>query len=265
MSILSRFLRSEEGKAAKTTADRTDRLLVVANWKCHKTSSEAARWLDDFAAEYRPDPAIDIVIAPTMLCLEGAARHLRSLALTGVSLAAQDVSPFPRGGYTGAVAADMLKGLAEYVIIGHSDRRRYFHETAADVTNKVSEAVEAGLRPIVCVDRPYAAQQLASLADLDTSHAIVAYSPVDALSFRIPESPEGVRAAAAEIRSTFPNRAIIYGGSLNPDNVRDYLLLHELAGIFVGSASLEVNDFLNICHQALSATQQHKNAGQPTA
>jgi triosephosphate isomerase len=243
----------------KVAAGRTGRLLVVANWKCHKTSGEASRWLDTFAAGYRPDPAIDIVIAPTMLSLEGVARHLQSLALAGVTLAAQDVSPFPRGGYTGAVAADMLKGLAEYVIIGHSDRRRYFHETAADVTNKVSEAVEAGLRPIVCVDRPYAVQQLAALADFDTSQTIVAYSPVDALSFRIPESPEGVREAATEIRNSFPNRAIIYGGSLTPDNVGDYLLLGELAGIFVGSASLEVNDFLTICHQAQSVVQQKTN------
>lgn len=250
MGLLSRFLKSEGKQAALPDSGEVGRRLVVANWKSHKTADEARSWLDAFASGYVASPDLEIVIAPTVLCLESVARHLTELQLAGVSLAAQDVSPFPRGGYTGAVAADMLKGLADYVIVGHSDRRRYFHESVVDVTNKVTEVIDAGLRPIVCVDRPYAVSQLSSLADLDTGRTLVAYSPVDALSFRIPESPDTVCEAAEAIANVFPGRAIIYGGSLTAENSGDYLRLACLAGIFVGSASLDPQSFLSICRQA---------------
>lgn len=250
MGILSRFLHPEKKATPQQFSGAVGRRLVIGNWKSHKTSDEARRWLDTFAQGYTASPDLEVVIAPTLLSLESVARYLEELRLDRVSLAAQDVSSFPRGGYTGAVAADMLKGLAQYVIVGHSERRRYFHETQADVTNKVTEVIDAGLKPVVCVDRSYAAFQLSSLADLETGDTIVAYCPVDALSFRIPESLANVLEAAGEIRNTFPNRAIIYGGSLTPENVGEYLGLAELAGVFVGSASLDAESFLDVCRQA---------------
>lgn len=249
MGILSRFLKGDEqGKQHKELYSA--RKLVVGNWKCHKTYAQARQWFDSFAEGYTPSENVDVIIAPSFICLENIASYVNDLKLENVYLAAQDISPFPMGGYTGAVAADMLKGLVDFVIVGHSDRRRYFHETSLDVTNKVTEAVDAGLRPIVCVDQPYAMSQLTALSDIENENIIIAYGPVDALSFRIPESPEKVVESVDFIRNIYPGRAVIYGGSLLPENVGDYLALQNLSGIFVGSASLDAGSFLKICNKA---------------
>ena len=188
-------------------------------------------------------------MAPSFLCLQALSQYVQALQLKNVFLAAQDVSPFPKGSYTGAVAADMLKTMVDYVIIGHSERRRYFHETSQDTANKMAEAVDAGLKPIVCIDQPYAMSQLTALNDIDCDEMILAYGPVEATSARVPEQPQRVAEAARFISQVQSKRPVVYGGSLFPDNVGDYVGLPELSGIFVGESSLEAKSFVDICNK----------------
>ncbi|MCP3892318.1 MAG: triosephosphate isomerase [Desulfobulbaceae bacterium] len=220
---------------------------VIGNWKCHKSSEEGKKWLDSFAAIYRPTSSFEVVIAPTVLSLEAVASYAAELKMEYFSLAAQDISPFPRGSYTGAVSADMVKKYARYVILGHSERRRYFHETGQDLINKITEAADCGLSPIVCVEDVNVLSQLSPIADIECDHLIIAYTPVDALNFKIPESPEKVTEMVARIHSFFPSWPIIYGGALSVGIAEDYLKVEGLSGLFLGSASLDARSFADIC------------------
>jgi triosephosphate isomerase (TIM) len=220
---------------------------VIGNWKSYKSLADARLWLDEFAVLYRPVSGLSVIIAPSFICLDGLAAALRESALPNVFLAAQDISPFPKGAYTGAVAADMVKGMVDYVIIGHSERRRYFHETHQDIVNKVSEAVDAGLAPIVCIDKPEELLQLGALQDMDCEKMIIAYGPVDALNFRIPESPNQVGKAAGLIARMGPARPIVYGGAVAVENARQYAAIAGISGLFIGTASLEASSLAAIC------------------
>lgn len=225
---------------------------LIGNWKCNKTISQAQEWFAQFLDMYQPDPQVQIIVAPPVMLLPQLADYLITQSVQGVSLAVQDISPFPPGSYTGSVAADMLKGIADFAIIGHSERRRYFHETSQDATNKVSEAADAGITPIICVEKAYAMSQLTSLLDIDCDRLIIAYSPVDALSYRAPEPVDMVSESIEYINQIFPNQPIVYGGAISADNSRHYVEVKKLSGLFVGSASLDPRSFHKI-YQAISA------------
>lgn len=230
-----------------TDKEEQAKRFVAGNWKCTKSLDQATAWLDIFARNYQPVAHLQVIISPPLILLASLAKQLKNLALPGVSLAAQDVSPFPSGNYTGATSADMLRGIAEYALAGHAERRRYFHETSLDVTNKVSEAIDAGIKPIICVDKSYAMSQLTSLSEMETEDMIIAYCPVDGLSYREPERVEKVEEGARFINEIHPYRPIIYGGAIGPDNAHRYSAVPGIAGLFVGTASLDAERFNEVC------------------
>ncbi len=221
---------------------------VLANWKSHKTLSEAEAWMKKFFQLYNPESGLEVILAPSFPYLVSMSLMLREYGADHhIKLAVQDLSPFPFGPYTGAVAADMVSDLAEYAILGHSERRRYFHETNQEVANKLREAVAAGMKPIVCVDEPYARAQIAALNDEELNDLIIGYGPAEAIGGNIPQFPEKARAAIEKIQEIVPEKPILYGGSMNKDNAVDYLQITGVTGLMVGTASMDPSEFVDIC------------------
>ncbi len=162
----------------------------------------------------------------------------------------QDISPFAAGAYTGAVCARNLEGLrVKYAIVGHSERRRYFHETHQDVANKVTQCLENGITPIVCVDVDYIQAQANAIKADELDRCLVAYEPLTAIGSGENQPVAEVEPVAAQVKQIFNIQSVIYGGSVSPENVRDYLQVTD--GVLVGTDSLNAAVFTQLVQQAV--------------
>lgn len=225
---------------------------VVANWKANKTLAETQAWsseLQRFLATRQADQKSGdwprVIVAPSLIQLSHLAQLKTTLAYSNFFLGAQDVSPFPDGAYTGATTARTLASFnVKYVIVGHSERRRYFHETHQDVARKVALALEAGIVPIVCVDDEYIVEQAAALDRNDLSRVLVAYEELGAIGTGHNEPISHVREVVEMIHHAFGLVPVLYGGSVKPHNTAEYVAVTD--GVLVGSASLTSGDFGHI-------------------
>jgi len=248
----------------------SDRRIVLAgNWKMNKTAAETAAYLDDFIplAQGLPVP-VDIVIAPPFTSLPAAGIKLRG---SRVRLGAQTMHWELKGAFTGEISAPMLRELGvSYVILGHSERRAYFDETDRTVNLKVHTALTQGLIPIVAVgetldernagstDARVVAQTRGAFegfAAEDVSRCIVAYEPIWAIGTgRNCDAEEsdrvmGVIRASVKGLEAVP---ILYGGSMNAENVADYMARPEIDGGLVGGASLDPRGFATLIANAVA-------------
>ncbi len=192
------------------------------------------------------------------------------LANSGVALGAQDVSDHPNGAYTGDVSANMLQELGcQYVIVGHSERRQYHHEGDGLVARKAKAALQANMTPIICVGETeeehddgktliVVRRQLQAVLDLlqgQVASCVLAYEPVWAIGTGKVPTPAQAQDVHRELRlqlakfdaEAASKVAILYGGSLKPDNARDLLAMPDIDGGLVGGASLNAQDFLALC------------------
>lgn len=189
-----------------------------------------------------------------------------------IGVAAQDVSAHESGAYTGEVSASMLKEHGvRYVLVGHSERRQYHHESDADVAQKAQRALAAGITPIVCVGETLqereageteavVKRQLAAVIHLNghcISEIVVAYEPVWAIGTGRTASPEQAQAVHAVLRTQLAAASehadrirLLYGGSMNAANAAQLLAQPDIDGGLVGGASLKAPDFLQIIHAA---------------
>jgi triosephosphate isomerase len=248
----------------------SDRRIVLAgNWKMNKTAAETAAYLDDFIplAESLP-AAVEIVVAPPFTSIPTAGTRLRG---SRVRLGAQTMHWELKGAFTGEISAPMLTEFGvSYVILGHSERRAYFNETDRTVNLKVNTALAQGLVPIVAVgetldernagstDARVVAQTRAAFEGLnpeDVSRCVVAYEPIWAIGTgRNCDAEESDRVMGV-IRASvtgLENVPLLYGGSMNAENVAGYMARPEIDGGLVGGASLDPRGFATLIANAVS-------------
>ncbi len=241
---------------------------IAANWKMYKSVHDAFVFVKEFRNIVKDFTDVEIVVAPPFTAIHTVAEAARN---SNVGVAGQDLYWEREGAFTGAISGGMLKEAgAEYVIIGHSERRRLFAETDQTVNRKLVAALGAELTPIVCIGETLEERERnETLAVLDrqikagldgitgdqVTSLVVAYEPVWAIGTGRNATPQQAGEAHAHIRGRirqwFGAEAaeqchVIYGGSVKPDNIHELVLLPDVDGALVGGASLDVRGFSDI-------------------
>jgi triosephosphate isomerase (TIM) len=239
--------------------------IVAGNWKMHNTIAESialAKAIKEGTTNLKNG---EVVIAPTFTALFSVGETIKG---SNVQLAAQNMFYEDKGAYTGEIAPGMLKDIGcAYVIIGHSERRKYFREQDQEVNLKVKKALMADLKPIICVgetdeervkgitrsvvDRQVK-QGLNGMEKID--NVVIAYEPVWAIGTGKVATPAEAEEVHEFIRgilkdlygSTANDIRILYGGSVTKDNIGDLIAMEDIDGALVGGASLKADGFLGI-------------------
>ena len=246
--------------------------IVAGNWKMNKTVAEAKELVSHILREADGVKGVDMVLCPPATALAAV-----SEAITGtqLDLGAQNMHFETSGAYTGEIAAPMIRELfGHYVILGHSERRAYFHETDELVNKKVCAALASNLNAIVCVgetleereggttEKVVEGQVRGSLAGLDGAQwqsTIIAYEPVWAIGTGRTATPDQAQDVHAFIRGVVAGMAgdavadslrIQYGGSVKPDNAADLFGQSDIDGGLIGGASLDARSFVDIVKAA---------------
>jgi len=240
--------------------------LIAGNWKMHKTIAEATALAQAVRDGISNPPPAEVVLAPPFTALAAVAQVLSG---SPIQLAAQNTFWERHGAYTGEISPQMLVDAGcQYVIIGHSERRQYFGETNDTVNRKITAALSAGLKPIVCIGETLKEREametlgrisnqiqegLAGLTAGQVERLVMAYEPVWAIGTGRTATPQQAQEVHAFIRQLLQDHfgaqvagslRLLYGGSVTPDNIRELIGEPDIDGALVGGASLKADSFL---------------------
>ena len=251
---------------------RYRKTIIAGNWKMNKTLTETKAFAEEFKPLLNRPKWCEVVLCVPAVNLQAAIRLFKD---SRVSIGAENCHFESSGAYTGEISAEMLKDIGvKYVIIGHSERRQYYNETDFTVNKKVKAALEAGLRPIVCVGESLEQRELGVTMDLITyqvkcalagvpaekmRHVVFAYEPIWAIGTgktataqEAQEVCEGIRTIVRKLYGARVARAVTiqYGGSMNPKNAFELLGQPDVDGGLIGGAALKPEQFLEIVNAA---------------
>ena len=255
----------------------TTKKLIVGNWKMNLNIHEASIYVHQLTKAVQPRRDVEVVLAPTMLALQPVSLQIDRHQF---KLASQNLYWRDHGAFTGEVSASQLRGLVDYAIVGHSERRHIFHEHHKEIRSKVQAALRNHIKPILCIGetaheraagetRDVLHDQLlgglANVTSEEMGEITIAYEPVWALSnganyaeHKVP-TPDDLKRAVAAIRSQIAHLygkkaseevRILYGGSTNGSNATSFLSVDGINGLLGGGASLNQHEFVQIIEAA---------------
>jgi triosephosphate isomerase len=242
--------------------------IIAGNWKMNKTIPEAKTLVTGVLDKLSGFNDVEVLFCPPFTALSTVKELIKG---TSCKLGAQDLYWKEKGAFTGEVSPLMLKDVGcDYVIIGHSERRQFFGETDETVNEKVKAALAVGIKPIICVGESLAEREAGetnalitrqtekALAGIEASaipSMVIAYEPIWAIGTGKSSSASDANEVIGLIRNTVAGifnkdvaaeLRIQYGGSVKPENVKEYMSQSEIDGALVGGASLEVDSFIKL-------------------
>lgn len=241
--------------------------LIVGNWKMNLTVHEASIFIHGLAQAVPVHRDVEVVLSPTLLALQSVSLQINRRQF---KLAAQNFYWRDHGAFTGEVSATQLRGLVEYAIVGHSERRHIFHEHDKEIRSKVQAAIRNGISPILCIGETAHQRTTGETADVihdqllgglanitseEFHQVVIAYEPVWAIGTGKNATPDDVKKALHSIRRQITHLygqkaaddvRILYGGSVTPESAPTYLATEGVNGLLVGGASLSQPSFASI-------------------
>ncbi|MDB5168500.1 MAG: tpiA [Candidatus Saccharibacteria bacterium] len=248
-----------------------DKKLIIGNWKMNLNTHEASLYLHKLAQAVDVHRDVEVVLAPTLLALQSLSLQIDRRQF---KLAVQNFYWRDHGAYTGEVSATQLRGIVDYALVGHSERRHVFNESDKDTRNKVQAAIRNHIHPVLCIGETASERAagethdilhdqliggLANVSSEELEDVIIAYEPVWAIGTGDNALPGDVIKAVTAIRSQIKhlygniaakNIRVLYGGSVKADSAADYLAIEGVDGLLVGGASLEAHAFVEIIKKA---------------
>ena len=241
---------------------------MAANWKMYKNAQETSAFFEAFTPLLNNSVHCEVVIFPVAVSIPAAVQAAEE---TAIRIGGQNIFWAREGAYTGEISGEMVAAAgASWVLVGHSERRQYFHETDSDVLKKTQAALQANLTPLVCLGerleehkaartdevliRQFAGG-IAGLTEEQFAKIVIAYEPIWAIGTGQTATPEIAAKAHRCIRSETEKRfgrdaaehaRILYGGSVKPDNIAGLMREREIDGALVGGASLDPHSFYKI-------------------
>lgn len=220
---------------------------IIANWKSNKTIAEALDWVSEVGPKIPKQDNLKVVVCPTFSCISEMKKAI-TVGNFPLLLGAQDLSPFGVGAYTGEEPAQLLNGLVDLAILGHSERKKNFGETDKIVAEKTQQALGNNIIPLICIQ--------SKEVPVPEGCRMIIYEPSWAISTWLTNTPEAGKADTPENANQMAGflkqkygdgLEVLYGGSVTAGNVKEFVAQENINGVLVGNASLDAAEFIKIC------------------